>query len=208
MQYYIKILFYFFVCFFTLNNFQINNALAEVGKNPSSSEIENYIGNKDSNVIVIEYASMTCGHCAAFHNEVFPKLKEKYIETGKIKFIYRDYPLDQQALYASILARCAPKEKYFDFLELIFSTQKKWVSGKDEFLDKLTNIGQLGGLSESQISSCFRNENLVDLVIDNRSVAEKKYNIDSTPSFIINEKKFTAMSFKDFEKILNNLLNK
>ena len=120
MQYYIKILFYFFVCFFTLNNFQINNALAEVGKNPSSSEIENYIGNKDSNVIVIEYASMTCGHCAAFHNEVFPKLKEKYIETGKIKFIYRDYPLDQQALYASILARCAPKEKYFDFLELIF----------------------------------------------------------------------------------------
>ena len=199
MLYYIKKLFYFFVCFFTLNNFQINNALAE---------IENYIGNKDSNVTVIEYASMTCGHCATFHNKVFPKLKEKYIETGKIKFIYRDFPLDQQALYASILARCAPKEKYFDFLELIFNTQEKWISGKDEFVDKLTNIGQMGGLSENQISSCFRNENLVDLVIDNRSVGEKKYNISSTPSFIINEKKFTAMSFKDFEKVLDDLLDK
>jgi protein-disulfide isomerase len=199
MLYYIKKLFYFFVCFFTLNNFQTNNALAE---------IENYIGNKDSNVTVIEYASMTCGHCATFHNKVFPKLKEKYIETGKIKFIYRDFPLDQQALHASILARCAPKEKYFDFLELIFNTQEKWISGKDEFVDKLTNIGQMGGLSENQISSCFRNENLVDLVIDNRSVGEKKYNINSTPSFIINEKKFTAMSFKDFEKVLDNLLDK
>jgi len=199
MLYYIKKLFYFFVCFFTLNNFQINNALAE---------IENYIGNKDSNVTVIEYASMTCGHCATFHNKVFPKLKEKYIETGKIKFIYRDFPLDQQALHASILARCAPKEKYFDFLELIFNTQEKWISGKDEFVDKLTNIGQMGGLSENQISSCFRNENLVDLVIDNRSVGEKKYNISSTPSFIINEKKFTAMSFKDFEKVLDDLLDK
>ena len=199
MLYYIKKLFYFFVCFFTLNNFQTNNALAE---------IENYIGNKDSNVTVIEYASMTCEHCATFHNKVFPKLKEKYIETGKIKFIYRDFPLDQQALHASILARCAPKEKYFDFLELIFNTQEKWISGKDEFVDKLTNIGQMGGLSENQISSCFRNENLVDLVIDNRSVGEKKYNINSTPSFIIYEKKFTAMSFKDFEKVLDNLLDK
>lgn len=206
MLYYIKKLFYFFICFFTLNNFQIQNADAETTSHVT--EIENYLGNNDSKIIVVEYASMTCGHCADFHNNVFPKIKEKYIETGKIKFVFKDFPLDKQALYASILARCAPKKKYFDFLELIFSTQKKWISNKDDFIDKLKNIGKMGGLSENQILGCFSNEDLVDLVIDNRSAGEKKYNINSTPSFIINEKKFTAMSFESFEKILDNLLDK
>ena len=114
MLYYIKKLFYFFICFLTLNNFQIQSAGAETTGHVT--EIENYLGNKDSKIIVVEYASMTCGHCADFHNNVFPKIKEKYIETGKIKFVFKDFPLDKQALYASILARCAPKKNTLIFL--------------------------------------------------------------------------------------------
>ena len=115
--------------------------------------------------------------------------------------------MDKQALYASILAKCAPKDKYFDFVKLIFETQKKWISTEDKFLDNLKNIGKLGGLNENKIIVCFRNEDMVEQIINSRSTGEKKFNINSTPSFIINGKKYSAMSFKQFEKVLDNLIN-
>ena len=168
---------------------------------------EIYLGNKDAKVTVIEYASMTCIHCANFHKDIYPKIKENYIDTNKIKFIYRDFPLDKQALFGSVLAKCAPKEKYFDFVKLILSTQKKWVTSDDTFIDKLKNIGKLAGLTESKINNCFKDEQIVDNIINIRTFAERKYNISSTPSFIINNKKYSAMSYENFEKIIENLIN-
>ena len=168
---------------------------------------EIFLGNKDAKVTVIEYASMTCIHCADFHKDVYPKIKENYIDTNKIKFIYRDFPLDKQALFGSVLAKCAPKEKYFDFVELILSTQKKWITNDDTFIDKLKNIGKLAGLTESKINNCFKDEQIVDNIINTRNFAERKYNISSTPSFIINNKKYSAMSYENFEKIIENLIN-
>ena len=150
---------------------------------------------------------MTCVHCANFHKTVYPKIKENFIDTNKIKFIYRDFPLDKQALFASVLAKCAPKEKYFDFVKLILNTQKKWISNDDSFIEKLTNIGKLAGLKEDKINSCFTDEKLVDEIIKTRTLAEEKYNINSTPSFIINEKKYSAMSYENFEKIIIKLIN-
>jgi len=173
----------------------------------SKTNEEIFLGNKDAKVIVIEYASMTCIHCANFHKDIYPKIKENYIDTNKIKFIYRDFPLDKQALFASVLTKCAPKEKYFDFVKLILSTQKKWVSRDDTFIDKLKNIGKLAGLTENKINNCFKDEKLVDNIINIRTSAEKKYNISSTPSFIINDKKYSAMSYENFEKIIENLIN-
>ena len=173
----------------------------------SKSEEEIYLGDKDSKIVVIEYASMTCVHCANFHNSVYPKIKENYIDTKKIKFIYRDFPLDKQALFGSVLAKCAPKEKYFDFVKLILTTQKKWISNDDEFIQKLKNIGKLAGLSEEKIDNCFMNESIVDGIIKTRSLAEEKYKIDSTPTLIINEKKYSAMSYENFEKIIDKLIN-
>ena len=173
----------------------------------AKTEEEIFLGNKDSKIIVIEYASMTCIHCANFHKEVYPKIKENYIDTNKIKFIYRDFPLDKQALFGSVLAKCAPKEKYFDFVKLILSTQKKWVTSDDTFIDKLKNIGKLAGLTESKINNCFKDEQIVDNIINTRTFAERKYNISSTPSFIINNKKYSAMSYENFEKIIENLIN-
>jgi protein-disulfide isomerase len=168
---------------------------------------EIYLGNKDAKVTVIEYASMTCIHCANFHKDIYPKIKENYIDTNKIKFIYRDFPLDKQALFGSVLAKCAPKEKYFDFVKLILSTQKKWVTSDDAFIDKLKNIGKLAGLTESKINNCFKDEQIVDSIINTRTFAERKYNINSTPSFIINNKKYSDMSYENFEKIIENLIN-
>ena len=168
---------------------------------------EIYLGNKDAKVTVIEYASMTCIHCANFHKDIYPKIKENYIDTNKIKFIYRDFPLDKQALFGSVLAKCAPKEKYFDFVKLILNTQKKWISNDDAFVNKLKNIGKLAGLNENKINACFKDEHLVDNIIESRSIAEKKYNITSTPSLIINEKKYSAMNYENFEKIIEGLIN-
>ena len=173
----------------------------------ANTEEEVFLGNKHAKVIVIEYASMTCVHCANFHKTVYPKIKENFIDTNKIKYIYRDFPLDKQALFGSVLAKCAPKEKYFDFVKIILTTQEKWISNDDTFMDKLINIGKLAGLSENKITNCFKDENLVDGIINDRTTAEKKYNITSTPSFIINEKKYSAMSYENFEKIVENLIN-
>ena len=173
----------------------------------AKTDEEIFLGNKDAKIVVIEYASMTCIHCASFHTKVYPKIKENYIDTNKIKFIFRDFPLDKQALFASVLAKCAPKEKYFDFVKLILETQKKWISNDETFIDKLKNIGKLAGLNETKINECFKNEQLVDNIIKISSDGEKKYNINSTPSFIINEKKYSAMSYENFEKIIENLIN-
>jgi protein-disulfide isomerase len=173
----------------------------------AKTDEEFFLGNKDAKITVIEYASMTCIHCANFHKQVYPKIKKNYIDTNKIKFIFRDFPLDKQALFGSVLAKCAPKDKYFDFVKLILTNQKKWVSNDDAFINKLQHIGKLAGLNENKINSCFKDEKIVDNIIKTRSIGEKKYNINSTPSLIINEKKYSAMSYENFEKIIENLIN-
>ena len=190
-----RLLFYVFFVFFSL--FQVKNIKA-------NEEI--FLGDKDSKITVIEYASMTCIHCANFHINVYPKIKKEYIDTNKIKFIFRDFPLDKQALYGSLLAKCAPKEKYFDYVKLVLTNQKKWISNNDEFIKKLINIGKLAGLNEKKIENCFKNEKLVDEIIKIRSIGEKEYNIDSTPSFIINGKKYTTLNYESFKKIIDDLI--
>ena len=184
--------------FFIFSKYEITQA---------KTDEEIFLGNKDAKIVVIEYASMTCAHCANFHKKVYPKIKENYIDTNKIKFIFRDFPLDKQALFGSVLAKCAPKEKYFDFVKLILNTQKKWISNDNTFEDKLKNIGKLAGLNENKIDNCFKDEQIVDNILKSRSTAEKKYNITSTPSLIINEKKYSAMSYENFEKIIESLIN-
>ena len=198
MVYYLKKFVYFFAFFILFYNLSNHKVIAK-------SEI--VLGIKEAKITIIEFESMTCVHCAEFHQNIFPKINEKYIKTGKVKFIFRHFPLDKQALFASILIKCAPDDKYYDFIKLIFITRTKWISREEEFIQKLKNIGKMGGLNENKIESCFKNETIVDEIIENRSMAEKKFNITSTPSFIINEKKYTAMSFEGFEKVLDNLIN-
>ena len=195
--FFLKTFFLIYFCLFSLSyatDISINKDLIVIGKDNAPVKIK-------------VFSSLTCPHCASFHINVVPKIKEKYIDTNIIKFVFRDFPLDKQALFASVLAKCAPKKKYFDFVKLILTTQEKWISNDESFMDKLKNIGKLAGLNESKIDNCFKDEQIVDEIINIRSTGEKKYNITSTPSFIINEKKYQAMSYQNFEKIIENLIN-
>lgn len=147
------------------------------------------LGDKNAKVTIIEYASMTCSHCAAFHNGTFPELKEKYIDTGKVKFIFRDFPLDEQALRAAMMARCAAKggdENFMKFVKAIFSSQSNW-AGKKNYLEILSNIGKLGGFKTEEFESCIADKKIEEEIMSGRFDAAKKLDVRSTPTFFVNK---------------------
>jgi protein-disulfide isomerase len=158
------------------------------------------LGDAKAPVTIIEYASMTCPHCAAFHASTYPELKKRYIDTGKVRFIFREFPLDQLALAAFLLARCAGPDKYFPMIETLFQQQKEWVVQKP--LGPLMAIAKQTGMSETAFNECLQNQKLIDGIEDVRQRA-MKLNIQSTPSFFINGKPLRgAFSIEDFEKAM------
>ena len=163
---------------------------------------ERTLGKDDAPVTIIEYASMTCSHCASFHTETLPQIKEKYIETGKVKLIYRDFPFDRLGLAASQLARCVPEKRYFGFLEVLFSQQQSWARD-DNPLEALMKLARLAGLSKGAADACLENQTLVDELLKRRVFAEKQWKINSTPSFIVGDQKVVgAVPFAEFEKAI------
>jgi protein-disulfide isomerase len=157
------------------------------------------LGDEKAPVTIIEYASMTCPHCAAFHAQTFPELKKRYIDTGKVRFIFREFPLDQLALAASVLARCAGPDKYFPMVETLFQHQKEWVMQKP--LPALLAIAKQTGMNEQQFNECLQNKTLIDGIEDVRQRA-MKLNVQSTPSFFINGKPERIFTIDEFEKAL------
>ena len=147
---------------------------------------DRFLGDADAPVTVIEYASMTCMHCATFHNEHLGKVKSDLIESGQVKFIFREFPLDAVALRASMMARCAPKDKFFGLLEVLFANQKRWVGASDP-IDAMTKMGKLAGLSDTEIDACLANKELETALLETRQNAQAKYNVNSTPSFVFND---------------------
>ena len=164
------------------------------------------MGDATAPVTIIEYASLTCPHCADFHVNILPKLKKSYIDTGKARLVYRDFPLDRLALSGSMMARCAGRERYFGFIDTMYRKQASWRKAKDQ-LKALARIGLLGGISETDFDACMQNKAVEDQVMKMRLDAQNNFTIDSTPSFIINGKKYTGVvNFAGFEKILEPLL--
>jgi protein-disulfide isomerase len=145
------------------------------------------LGSANAKITVIEYASMTCRHCAKFHAGPFQILKTEYIETGEVRFIYRDFPLDQLALAAAMMARCAPKERYYPIVDIIFRTQKNWAKQANP-TDALSQIGLLSGISKKSYKACVGNKEIYEGVMKIRNDGERKFNIQSTPTIIINGK--------------------
>jgi protein-disulfide isomerase len=143
------------------------------------------LGDSGAPVTVIEYASMTCPHCATFHQENYKKMISEFVDTGQVYFIFREFPLDNLALVASVLARCAGKDRFFPFLETLFKQQESWASSEDPF-QALSIIGQSGGLSPEQFEACTRDDDLVNSIANSRLQAEQQFNITSTPTFIVN----------------------
>lgn len=164
------------------------------------------MGNADAKVTIIEYASMTCGHCAAFHQTTWPTLKSKYIDTGKVKFVLREFPLDTLAFGAFMIAKCGGDQMYYPITDLLFEKQKDWVGGGRSPLDALAETLRQTGMSRETMESCLKRQDLYDAVNRSRAEAEA-LGVNSTPTFFINgEKVQGAMTVAVMEERLKPLL--
>ncbi|MEH0071558.1 DsbA family protein [Pannonibacter sp. Pt2-lr] len=160
------------------------------------------IGNEDAPVTIIEYASLTCGHCANFHKNTLPELKKQYIDTGKAKMIMREFPLDPVASGGFMLARCAPKDKYFDVLSAMFADQRSWAFTQDPYNSMLNFSKQLGFTQES-FEACLGNQQLLDGITAVQERASKEFGVNSTPTFFVNGERIVgASSFDEFSKVI------
>ena len=168
------------------------------------------IGPKDAAVTITEFASMTCPHCAAFNAEVFPKIKSTYIDTGKIRYIFREFPLDIKAAAGSMLARCIAKDdaaKYFAVVDVLFKQQMDWAYGKTSTTDGLTRIGKQAGLSQDQVDSCLKDQALLDKIAADQKYAADILKVNSTPTFFINGDVIKGeASFDVFDAKIKSLL--
>ena len=142
------------------------------------------LGDPNAPITIIEYASMTCSHCAEFHNKTYPDLKKNYIETGEVKFIFREFPLDKLAMATSMLARCVDNEISMAFIEILFKNRDRWIS--ENALNELKNFSKQAGLDSNEFDACLNNQQLLDDLIAGKEKAIEDYKINSTPSFIIN----------------------
>lgn len=149
------------------------------------------LGKADAPVTIVEYASMTCPHCAAFHAETWPALKTQYIDTGKARFIFREFPLDPLAAAASMLARCAPEDKYYDMIDLFFDHQREWAY-TDKPLDALQNMAKQAGFTQMSFEACLTNQKLLDGINASKDQALSKFGVNSTPTFFINGQKLVG----------------
>jgi protein-disulfide isomerase len=177
-----------------------------MGESSASEVAERAIGDADAPVTIIEYSSLTCPHCATFHNEVLPDLKEQYIETGKVRMIFRDFPLNEPAVDAAVLAHCAGPDRYVGFLDVLFQTQASWASSPDP-RQALKQLGKLGGLDEGQMDACFNDESMVDGVLQSRLEGQNEHKVQSTPTFVINGETHAGnRSIDEFAEIIDPLV--
>ncbi len=163
------------------------------------------LGDPNAPITIIEYASLTCSHCATFHKDTLPRLKREWLDTGRAKLVYRDFALDKNAATAAMIARCAPEEEYFRLLGVLFRRQAAW-SRMDDPLPVLAQIAGSRGLSRADIDACLDDDDLVDGVLQMRLVGQDQHGVNSTPTFIVGERMVRgAVSFADFDAILRSV---
>lgn len=159
-------------------------------------------GDPNAGLTMIEYSSLTCPHCATFHNDILPKIRETYIDTGKLKLEMRDFPLDQYALRAAAMARCAPENRYFPLMDMLFKQQAKWTQATDP-ITAIKQIGRLAGIGAEQADACMTNEALLDGILKIRLGGQEDHDVKSTPTFIIGEKRVVgAQPFDTFREAI------
>ena len=171
------------------------------------SEDDIVMGDSNAPVTIIEYASMTCSHCADFHKNVYPEIKKNYIDTGKVKLVLRAFPLDRVALQASKMATCAGKDRFYKFTDVLFTTQSNWAFSKNH-LEVLSNIGKLGGLDGAEFDKCLADTDLETRIMQGKLNAARVLGVRATPSFFINGHKYKgAYKVKAFSEILDSVLS-
>ena len=166
------------------------------------------LGPANATVTITEYASMTCPHCAAFTETVFPKIKSEFIDSGKIRFVFREFPLDIKAAAGSMLARCIAKDdsgKYVAVVDLLFKQQNDWVTKNTT--ETLTRIGKQAGLSQQAVENCLKDQALLDKIAADQKFASEVLKVNSTPTFFINGEMVKGeTSFEEFDKKIKSLL--
>ncbi|GAA5099884.1 hypothetical protein GCM10023260_11210 [Bartonella acomydis] len=187
------------------SNAKLVSTVDMVGVLQSGKVKDRFEGEEDAPVTIVEYASLTCIHCASFYNDVLPQIRKKYIKTGKVRFIFREYAFDPRATAGFMLARCAPEDRYFPLIEVLFQKQSEWVWGRDA-LTPLKKIGLMAGFTEESFTSCLKNQTLLDEV--NASFERgKELGVTATPTFFINGNKYEGvMSVENFSSVIDGFL--
>jgi protein-disulfide isomerase len=166
------------------------------------------LGPANAPVTITEYASMTCPHCAAFNETVFPKIKSEYIDSGKVRYVFREFPLDIKAAAGSMLARCIAKDdagRYFAVIDMLFKQQNDWVVKNTT--ETLTRIGKQAGLSQQAVEDCLKDQALLDKIAADQKFANEVLKVNSTPTFFINGEMIRGeTSFEEFDKRIKSLL--
>ena len=151
---------------------------------------------------IVEYASLTCPHCATFHSEVFPKIKSELVDTGKVKYIFRDFPIDPIAMAGSMIAHCSGDDKYFGVINVLLKTQDQWLFDNKNPYNGLLKVARLAGLSEEDVKLCLNNTELFNQIESNQRIATSRFGVNGTPSVFVNNKKISTL---DFDTILAEL---
>ncbi len=169
---------------------------------------EMVLGEAAAPVTVMEYASFTCPHCAHFHATVWPELKANYIDTGKVRFVYREVYFDRYGLWAAMVARCGGPVRYFGIADLIFDHQKEWLADSDPavIVGNLRTFGKTAGLTDAELDTCLGDKPMAEAMVANYQKTSTADNVEGTPTFFVDGKKYSNMDYDAFAKILDTEL--
>ena len=171
---------------------------AGIGEKPGDMAL----GDPDAPVTLIEYFSLTCPHCEWFHKNIYNRLKPEYLDTGRLRYIARDFPLNMPAVHAAILARCAGRDRYFTFVDVLFQTFDDWVRSSDH-TEKLAQIGELGGVSRDRFEDCLADTDLENSIFQSMASAQAEYDVNSTPTIIVNGERYEGKM--DFDSLARHI---
>ena len=193
----------FFYLVFSLNLKADNHSVLTISDN------DFYIGSPDAPVTIIEYASMSCSHCADFHNNTLDDLKSEYIDTGKVRFVFRDFPFNYPALAGSMIVGCVPKDAKYQYMNALYKLQNNWIRREHSDTRKeLYKIMQSGGMKQEEFDLCLSNIDLENDILEGVMSAQREFNIRSTPSFIINGVLYSGnKNIKEFRQIIDKILS-
>jgi protein-disulfide isomerase len=180
--------------------------LAAAQSGPNTAEMS--LGDADAPVTMVEYAMFTCPHCAAFHLETWPQIKRNFVDTGKVRLVYREVYFNRASLWAAMIARCASPDRYFGVVDLLYREQSEWIAGNDPeaMMRNLYGIGRQAGLTDAEMDACMSDQGFAETLVAQYQKNAQADGIDSTPSFVIDGEKVGNMSYAEFETALNEAL--
>ena len=173
------------------------------------TESDFVVGNENAPITIIEYASMWCSHCASFHNNTLGDIKTEYIDTGKVRFVFRDFPFNYPALLGSMVMQCISKDIRYDYMNALYMLQHNWIFRENtKTKQELYKIMQSGGMTKNEFDSCLSNADLENYILEGVMAAQKEFDIRSTPSFLVNGKLIEGnKNIKEFRQIIDKILS-